>query len=258
MIKNTNLKRVFQAAAWLIMVMPGFCLAASFFNEHQQGWFWYQDPKAFYSLKQKQPSLFSNPTEEMKTLQKGVEENINRAILYPTEENIKNYARTYQALAERSQQFSNAYKVMLLKNPDLDYSLQFPINPIAQTVYQKDKALLMEATVREFAKTHGLFFFFKGRCHYCHVFAPAVKQFCDKYQVKVIPISVDGGVLPEFPNPVKDQYASIQFRVERVPSLFAVNPKTKQVVPVANGALSLDELEENIFKFLQFENRSPR
>ena len=229
-------------------------IAQSFFESHREGWFWYQDPKK--TITPQVPSIFPfQATEMMKALQKRVEDNLNLAILYPTEENLKNYAVHYQEVTNQAQRFTDAYQLMMLKNPALDYSLQFPVNPLAQTVYSEEKERLIEKAVKVFAANHGLFFFFKGSCHYCQVFAPIIKQFSEKHKLTVIAITTDGKTLPEFPDARKDQYASMAFKVKTLPALFAVNPRTQEVTAITHKPLSLYELEENILRLMQAKGR---
>ena len=238
----------------IIFLCPKVGMAQSFFESHREGWFWYQDPKK--AITPQAPSILPfQATEMMKALQKRVEDNLNLAILYPTEENLKNYAVHYQEVTNQAQRFTDAYQLMLLKNPALDYSLQFPINPLAQTVYSEEKERLIEKAVKVFAANHGLFFFFKGSCHYCRVFAPIIKQFSEKHKLTVIAITTDGKTLPEFRDAQKDQYASQTFKVKTLPALFAVNPRTQEVTAITHKPLSLYELEENILRLMQSKGR---
>jgi len=232
-----------------ITIIPPLVLADSFFAEHQQGWFWYHDSNALDKKASLDPLL--NPTETMYALQKKVEESLNRAILSPTEGNLKNYARHYYLVINQGQHFTDAYQAMLLKNPEYDYSLRFPLNTLSQAIYTKEQEQAIESAVKAFAKTHGFFFFFKGTCAYCRLFAESLKPFADKYGISVIPISLDGNSLSQFPQPMKDLHAASQFGVQTVPALFAVNPQTKEIVPITHKAISALELEENIFNFVR-------
>lgn len=239
-----------SAVLWLMLILPATSMADCFFDRHQEGWFWYQNLKEPLNEKTKQNKPKS-ATETMNALQKRVEESINLAILHPTEENLKNYARNYHEVVQRSQQFTDAYQWMLLRNPEFDYSLRFPVNMLSQAVYTQTRERSIEKAMHYFAKHYGFFFFFKAHCPYCHLFAPTVKAFANKYGVSLIAISLDGGVLKEFPNALQDHYAATRFRVQALPALFAVNPKTKSIVPIANKAVSIQELEETIFNWLQ-------
>lgn len=245
--KTMSSVRIINLIPFLLFSLPMACFADSFFDNHQEGWFWYQDP-AQNNSNLIPPTINRSATEQMNKLQKEVEESANLAILYPTEENLSRYAKNYHHVINQSQRFTDAYKLLLLKHPEFDYSLKFPLSPISQSVYDQNRERLIEDTIRQFAKKEGFFFFFSGQCPHCHVFAPTVKALSKKYQIAVIAISVDGGTLPEFPHAQQDQNASQRLGVSTLPALLAVNPKTGNVTPIANGAISIFELEENIFR----------
>lgn len=235
----------------LLIYLPALSSADSFFNEHARGWFWYQEPSEKIEDKLvplKEPS----PTEQMKVYQKKIEDSLNLAILHPTEENLKTYAQNYFDVINKGQRFTDAYQMMLLRNPGFDYSLQFPINPLAQQIYEQQKEVNLQTAIQNFAKSHGFFFFFSGDCQYCHIFAPIVKNFAQKHNISVLAISMNQEKLKEFPNAVNDNGAARLFRVTALPSLFAVNPKSKEVIPIANGALSLNQLEENVLRVVEY------
>lgn len=256
-LKFPKPKIPFKRLLVLVLICPMASYASSFFDNHQEGWFWYQVP-----IKKEKPKndveiskIEVNPTDQMKAYQKKVEDSLNMAILYPTEKNLKAYAHNYYEVINRAQQFTDAYQLMLLKNPSLDYTLRFPVNPIAQAAYTEKKEFMTHASVSQFARTHGFFFFFSGACKYCHIFAPVVKQFSRKYGISVLAISMDGSVLPDFPKAQLDNGAARAFKVAQFPALFAVHPKSKRVIPVAYGALTLNQLEENVLRVMNFEKQ---
>ncbi len=235
-----------------ILWLPCTVFAHSFFEEHGKGWFWYEDP--ILEKKQNEQSLSPkyDPTEEMEQFRKMVDHKLNLAILRPTEENLRNYANTYFEVARRAQHFTDAYKLMLLRNPQYDYSLQHPMNHNARVIYDQLQTQAMEASIKQLATTHGFFFFFSGNCQYCKIFAPTVKRFAERYRISVMAISLDGSTLPEFPNAIRDNGAARTLKVTAWPALFAVNPKTNQVMPLTNGAVSVSDLEETVYKYAEF------
>ena len=249
-----------QAKLLLFLLLPSLVFAKPFFETHNDGWFWYQDfseetkkPEKIKAFSDSFPSL-QNPTETMLALRQKVEDSLNLAILSPTSENLKNYAAQYFEVIRRGQRFTDAYKVMVLNHPQYDYSLKFPTNHLVQPIYAREQVKITESKIDRFSKNHGFFFFLASRCQYCHAFAPVVKQFVQKYGISVVPITLDGGALPEFPNAIPDNGAAKTLNVYSLPSLFAVNPKTQQIIPIANGALSLSELEENILKIMDVQH----
>lgn len=256
----SNLKtiKVYLLILYGLILFPPFIFAESFFEAHNDGWFWYQD--FAFDLKRppnptkNPPDDLSNPTEVMRKLREKVEDSLNLAILSPTPENLKNYAAHYFAVIQKGQRFTDAYKVMSLNYPQYDYSLKFPTNHLAQPIHIAEELKIRENKIHQFSKSHGFFFFLASRCPYCHAFSPIVKQFTEKYNISVVPITLDGGVLPEFPQAVPDNGSAKALKVYSLPSLYAVNPGTQQIIPIANGALSLSELEENILKIMEVQH----
>ncbi|HUX79610.1 MAG TPA: conjugal transfer protein TraF, partial [Alphaproteobacteria bacterium] len=77
-------------------------------------------------------------------------------------------------------------------------------------------------------------------------FAPIVKAFAEKYRWEVLPISLDGDVLPEFPHAKSDNGAALALGVQSVPTLLAVEPKTGKVIPLSHGMSTHDQIEDRI------------
>ncbi len=237
---------------------PSLC-AAYFFEGHQEGWFWYESsevlpkPQENPSPKPTPQSLLKlNPTEAMQAYQAKVQDSLNLAILDPTEDHLKAYALHYFQTMAKAQTFTDAYQRMLLNNPVFDYSLDFPISAAAHQVYAKNQKRHTQKMIQHFAKHQGLFFFFSSRCDYCKVFAPVVKAFANQYGVSILAISMDGQGIAEFSHFVLDQGASQALKVQRLPTLLAINPKTNVVSVLATGAISQTQLEENILHVLKY------
>ena len=91
-----------------------------------------------------------------------------------------------------------------------------------------------------------MFFFFKNDCPYCDAFSPTVKEFSEKYNWSVLAISEFGEQHSIFKRSVQDNGLADAWGVRVYPSLFAVNPKTGHVIPVAAGMISIQEIEERI------------
>ena len=67
----------------------------------------------------------------------------------------------------------------------------------------------------------------------------------------MITISQDGESLEEFPEAEPDNGLFAAWKVEVLPSLYAVNPNTGHVLPIAFGLTSLDQMEERIVTLVQ-------
>lgn len=226
-------------------------LANDFWLGHAQGWHWYHDPRWIKPKKLKQNSIIQSQTQsivEMSLVQKTVKAALDRAILHPTEKNVKQYIEVQNLINEHSSQFSNIWQNVLVQNPTLDYSVTHPTNQIGKSLYLDLYRRSEHQAIQALAKHYGLFFFFRSTCPYCHRFAPIVRDFSRRYGMSIVPVSLDGRGLPQFPNAKADNGAGRLFHVKVVPALFLVNPKTRQVIPVSYGLMTEQAIANRLYR----------
>jgi conjugal transfer pilus assembly protein TraF len=108
-----------------------------------------------------------------------------------------------------------------------------------------------KAKLKALAQEYGLFYFFKGDCPYCHKFAPLVKNFAGEHGWDVLPISMDGGKIAEFPNAKLDNGIARKLNITTVPALIAIHPKTKKMIPLAYGMVSYKGMEERALLLME-------
>jgi conjugal transfer pilus assembly protein TraF len=175
------------------------------------------------------------------------DEALNASIISPTEKNIlkeRMLSTLYMDLAQRYQETS---QMVVAKNPQINYMLRYPTDDAARKhhdiMFDKEVAL----RVAGIAKTHGLFFFYSSSCPHCRLFAPTLLHFAKKYGFEVIPISVDGNILPEFPNSrINDGQAQF-LGVQTLPAVFAIDPSNvNNSLFVSYGNVSVLELTEKL------------
>ena len=225
----------------------------AYYDNHDNGWHWYDDPaeeQATEILPEKTstaPPSQVSATEEMNALQAVLIEAKNKAVLYPTEENIANYVAMQNQITNNSRDFAKGWQAMLLNHPELNFQVSHPTNQVGRQVYLDQKNVSQDEAIHEFFKDKGLYFFFRSTCPYCQKFAPILKNFADRYQITVLPISLDGIGLAEFPNFKTDQGQAKKFNVTVEPSLFVVDPKAGKAIPVAYGLMSDDALQQRIY-----------
>jgi conjugal transfer pilus assembly protein TraF len=228
---------------------------ASFFEGHAEGWHWYDTLRVespsdnnVEEEKQKNDSAShpQTPTEKIENQRKALEQKLHAAIIEPTRENLIAYIMAQRALMDQSQRFSEEWKKVVMATPALDETLIHPTDQNARHVYYGERYKELSKRIKALAHEYGLFFFFRKNCPYCHHFAPIVKRFSQKYGWSVLAISIDGGVLPEFPEARRDNGISARLQVSHVPALIAFHPKTKQLIPLAYGMVSESEIEERV------------
>jgi conjugal transfer pilus assembly protein TraF len=230
----------------------------TYFEIHEKGWHWYRDqegPGAIYERSDdsgKKEQAPKTPLDELKAYQKRLEEAQAQAVMYPTSKNVEVYQRLQYEAMERAHRFSNVWMENVYRNADLNYSLVSPSFQKARYIHLEKEEQKKTEKIKALAKKYGLFFFFKLDCDYCVEFAPIVKAFSEKYNWEVLAISdrnvrrEAGETLEMFERNVKDNGLSEMWGVRTLPSLFAVNPKTGDVIPIAHGMISIEEMEERI------------
>lgn len=236
----------------------------SYWRDRERGWFWYDDPlpernEGPKSKPKAVPTISApigpkRPRElvEFEALQKRVEDLRNIAIINPSEQNIRSYLNIQNFVIEKASTFADVAQRVIWASPELDPTVTGrPVNAKALEVFDREQVGARTSTVAHLSQTHALFFFFRSDCPYCHQFAPLLKDFEAKFGLKIVPISVDGGGLPEFRSPRVDNGIARTLDVRQVPALFLAEPRGGKITPIGYGVLSESELLERIFVVTQ-------
>lgn len=218
---------------------------ASWHDRKAEGWAWYEDKKEqkeedFEEKKSKQTA-----SEEVNIWREALEELKSKAILEPTSENVGAYVAEQHKLLQKGQKFSYEWMKFVLNHPEYDQTIAHPVDRYAVDIQKELDQKRKEKFLQDLGKEYGLFFFFKASCSYSQAFSEMVKEFSLLYGWDTIAISMDGGGCVNFPDAKFDNGISEKFSVTHVPSLFAVNPQTSEVVPLAFGIVSRDKIENN-------------
>jgi conjugal transfer pilus assembly protein TraF len=250
-----------------ISVLSGISMCSahgskSFFNDHARGWFWYEDPQMedlgeaeakpdAKALSMNKDDMEDAPkpktaTDRLNDVQVHLKELKAKAILEPTSHNVKAYQEMQLRVVNQSQAFSDAWLMNVYTNPKLDENVRNPAAQGARFVVYENERLQKQQTITNLKSSYGLFYFYSGSCSYCKAFGPVIKHFADTYGWQVVAISLDGAPSDLFKNWQVDNGISKRWNVQTVPAVFAINPETDHVIPVANGFTSIDEMEKRI------------
>lgn len=250
-----SIKKMVYNIILLSLIVLSSKVAAAFFEQHAEGWHWYQAPIAeFKEEPEPEQPILSTPTEVLNAYKKELERRLHLAWVTPTYHNIKSYQEMQWDLMQRSHNFANTWMQVVYQNPALDYTLVAPVDQTARHIYLDQKQHSIKAAIYNLQQQYGLFFFFSSQCAYCHQFAPIVQQFAKKYDWEVMAISMDGGLVSGFNNVVPDNGLAAKLKLEVLPALFAVDPKTEQLMPIAYGLTSVEEIETRIMKLLEVKH----
>jgi conjugal transfer pilus assembly protein TraF len=246
---------MWNASIFIISCFLTLQATANFIDRKAEGWHFYEalragevkgKQKEIVISTKKEPLNPNNPLARLNTFKKTVERLKALAVMDPTYHNVKAYMEIQKIMMERSTRFAERWMEVVYTSPSLDYTLKHPTSQAARHVYLDQKQSEMNAEIRELSHTYGLFFFYSGDCVYSREFAAIVKSFSQKHNWEVLPISLDGTILPEFPETRMDNGASRALGVTSVPTLLAVEPKSGKVIPLSRGMSAHDQIEDRI------------
>lgn len=229
---------------------------ALFWDDYRRGWHFYEDPETEASPA-KAPQKAADKAKpqdrrapeliEFEQLQRRLEEYRNIAIIRPSEANVRRYMELEASVVRQASYFSDVAQRVAWSTPKLDMTLEGrPVNARAIEVFDREQAQNRSSSVAALASTHVLFFFFRSDCPYCHAFAPTLEAFQARHGMQIVPISVDGGGLPNFPQYRRDNGISKTLQVTQVPAVFLAEPFTGKITPIGYGVLSEAQLLERI------------
>ena len=251
------------SAAGRTEATPDAQVEVPYWRRAREGWFWQQDPPPAIVRKPPQPRA-SRPVDpddrdlaELNDFKVRLERALNVATQNPSEANVMRYLEMLTQARQKASVFADMAQAVAVRMPWIDNTLTGggrPSQPGAQRAFDTIRMQDRDQLLREMTQTHGLYFFFRRNCAYCHVQAPMLKQFQQKYGFTVYAVTLDGGTLPDFPDAVRDQGLAEKVAESMgvptqhfvVPAIVLAKPSTREVVPVGFGAMTMDEMADRV------------
>ena len=248
---------------------------ASYFEDKQRGWFWYEvlpepvkknqpeiqadqekskpDTKPPSDVQVEiEPKTQTKPSAEPQPLssawlKQNLEHYLNQAIDDPSPENVAAFYYLQRVMMDKAERFTNAARYVVMSDPQLDETVRRPVATYAANEANHQASMVAERALKAIAAQAGILFFFRSDCPYCHVQAPILAMLENAYGFKIYPVSLDGLPMPNsfFSQFKRDNGQAAMLGVEQTPALFLMKPP-KQIVPLAQGALSLEEITGRI------------
>jgi len=248
----------------------------SYFVDKQRGWFWYEvspEPVKKHRSEPAPEPPKPTPTDQETTqnqstavasqpkpftpaeskplssewLKQNMERYLNQAIDDPTQENVAAFYYLQRVMMDKAERFTNAARYVVMSDPQLDETVRRPVATFAANEANHQASLMAEKALKEIAAQAGILFFFRSDCPFCHLQAPILSMLENAYGFKIYPVSLDGLPMPNglFSQFKRDQGQAAMLGVEQTPALFLMKPP-RQIVPLAQGALSLEEVTGRI------------
>lgn len=221
------------------------CFQVAYAAYHPKGWLWNNIPHE----KEKGIDFSSlTPDEQVSVLRYYTMNALHTLDLDPTPEHAYTAALWTQFWEEKATGVTSAYSQMLLENPELDYHLQHPTESAALSVASTLTAEREKGAIQALSENYGIFFFYRGLNPYDQKLAPIIQHFAARYQVSIVPVTVDHTVLPEFPESKEDEGQTEHLGIHYFPALILVEPETQTVKPLYYGFISEDGLAKQFLK----------
>lgn len=247
-------KALLAAVLTAISSLPAW---ADLYQRQPEGWVWYDDRVKQAEEKPKEDvnkSIVASSAsglsakETLKRLGEEMEEAEAQAILNPTTDNVKHAIQMKKQVLALTQTYADRYEQIVWKNPDLDYTLERPMRTdtlFASSPLRKER---LYENLREAAKNNALIYVFRSDCPYCKKFSPMLKEFAAQHGYSILPVSMDGQGVSEFPYPKRDlsMLKARGMMPQVVPALYLVNPRKDVVEAVGFGLMNMVDLENRV------------
>lgn len=219
----------------------------SFYKDKARGWHWYEKKAVDEEVvKEEEKPSGMTPTKQVESIRKDAEDKLHRAMIKPTQENLKTFIKAQKAIGDSSEKFAKVWMQVIYNNPELDPSIKNPTSEQALKIARAKSSQKKKEQLRAMSEEYGLLYFFKGDCQMCQEFSNVVKNLSKEYKWDVMAIKIDGVGDPLFPEALVDNGIVEKFKINHVPTLLAVHPKTGKIVPIAYGYIGETEILERI------------
>ncbi len=191
----------------------------------------------------------------LKAISEKLDELKARAILEPTTQNVQAYISYQREQLDRASDFADVWRRAIWQNPQLDYTLQRPINALGKKTWTTQRTAQRDAALAAISQRYGVFYFYSSGCAACEVFSPIIRGVSDRFGMTVMAVSIDGGPNAAFPNYLIDtgQFQAMGMAGKQVPALVLFDTVTKQPMPIGYGVMAADDVMDRIFTLTNTE-----
>lgn len=220
------------------------------FAEKPVGFLWYTKEKEAKKVEKKAPPGTSfkslSYTERDAVLRFYTMEALHKARYTKKVEDMRVFLSLQDYWLKESSRFKSLFQQTMLAHPEYDYAVTHPTSNLGAKITDEVRESQTVEVINRLSKSHGLLFFYRGKSPYDLKQIPIIVDFCKRFNVPLIPVSVDGVTVPELLNSRMDQGQANRLGVRYFPALLLVNPANQRVSPVAYGLTTQDVLMERI------------
>ena len=225
--------------------------------ERKRGWYWYEDPPEDIDETEDESEVAENTKQlsegeialrQLEQQGKNWEAAAAQALINPTAENLAEYMRQTSQVSNQAYSFAQVGQQLIWTDPQFNYAAKGGRPTSTQELfgYSEKKNEERGTVLSKIAEKKGLIYYFTSTCPYCKRFSPIIKKFAEQNGITIIPVSLDGVGVPEFPYPKKNYALGSKLEVEGVPAVFMVDPEQNAVAKVSYGFTSYSGLIDRL------------
>lgn len=223
---------------------------AFYCEQRQLGSWFYCDPEKGPKAGKTRPASPAVPAaKQLAAISEQLDELKAKAILEPTNENLTAYMLFQREQLDRASTFADVWGRAVWQNPDLDYTLERPINSLGKQTWIAERKAEKASTMNALSQRYGVFYFFSSACSACRVFSPIIRSLSEQYGLEVLAVSMDGGPSETFPRYAVNtgQYDRMGLIGNLVPALVLFDTQTRKPIPIGYGLMAADDVMDRIF-----------
>ncbi|BBL92331.1 MULTISPECIES: conjugal transfer protein TraF [Vibrio] len=173
------------------------------------------------------------------------------AIDNPTKENIRALLVTERMMLDKSETFARTKVRIAANDPILQDNMRIPMNGYGKSLMFKYKKKNYQLALKELTKKAGIFYFYDGKCIFCHQMIKALNLLKKRHgwEIRVIARNINGNRIvdldPSIPV-VRDVYHSKNYQIKHWPTLSMVVPEGNQHYIITQGVMALSTLERTL------------
>jgi len=234
-------------------IIEAEALPKNWWKDKRRGWYWKEDPQEKQE-KQEEPEyvpvlkrytyndLWNMHPDDYAKLMK---ESLHRAIQTLSVDDVKEYLILQNIAARKARAYAAVADFVTTTDPTLNMTKDFPITYGGRVAYLKEVNKDKVDYINQRSQNHALLYFKKEGCPYCAVMDRVLKMFTSRYQGWIVK-HVDVTFRPDLAE---------RFNVTITPTVILVQRGSNEWMPVTYGAVSLEELEELLYRALRFVNK---
>lgn len=225
-----------------------------FAGEPPPGFLWYNLPKKPKPIKKQDikkskgiPFNSLSYTQRDAVLRFYTMEALHKAHHTNSMKDMKTFLALQDYWLKESSKFQHLFQKTLLYYPQYDYTVTHPTSAVGTKLVDSRRKTARKEAIENLAKTRGLLLFYRGANQEDLKQLPIVSDFCKRFNLPLVLISVDGQASQEFGGSRLDKGQADALGVHFFPAMLLINPKTKKTLPVAYGLTTQDVLEQHLY-----------